>query len=115
MNHHVSWLTQFVNHSLGAFAASLLSLLHIKPTDPATPIPEHVVMALVVFLLAVVVVLWLKPRLSAEKPGAVQPVAEMLLTNPVGIGIHDVLEENAGDGVDPYGPMGGSVSLVILP
>src|SRR6266851_1457910 len=114
MEHHVSWLTQFVNHYLGAFAASLLSLLHIQPTDPATPIPEHVVMALVVFLLAGVLVLWLKPRLSAEEPGAVQQVAEMLLTNPLGFGIRDSLEENVSHGAEKFVPMVGSVAVFVL-
>jgi F-type H+-transporting ATPase subunit a len=114
MEHHVSWLTQFVNHYLGAFATFLLSLLHIQPTDRATPIPEHVVMSLVVFLLAVVVVLWMKPRLSAEKPGAVQQVAEMLLTNPLGFGIRDSLEENVAHGAEKFVPMVGSVAVFVL-
>ena len=53
METHVSWLTQIVNQYLGSFALSLLSALHIQPSNPATPIPEHVVMSFVVFLIGV--------------------------------------------------------------
>lgn len=114
MEHHVSWLTHIVNHYLGRFALSFLSALHIRPTNPAVPVPEHVVMSLVVVLLGVLGVLWLKPRLSAEKPGAVQQVVEMLLTNPLGFGIRDLLDENVGHGGRKFISMVGSVSVFIL-
>jgi F-type H+-transporting ATPase subunit a len=114
MEEHASWLTQVVNHYWGSRALSLLQALHIHPANPAMPIPEHVVMTWVVFLIGVLGTLWLKPRLSAEKPGAVQQIAEMLLTNPLGFGIMDLLEENAGHQGLKYMPMIGSVSVFIL-
>jgi F-type H+-transporting ATPase subunit a len=49
-----------------------------------------------------------------DKPGATQQVAEMLLTNPLGFGIRDLLTENAGHGGLKYVPMVGSVSVFIL-
>jgi F-type H+-transporting ATPase subunit a len=114
MEEHTSWLTQLVNHYLGGLALSLLHALHINPAKPAMPIPEHVVMLLVVFVIGALGTLWLKPRLSAEKPGAVQQIAEMLLTNPLGFGIRDLLEENAGHKGLNYVPLVGSISVFIL-
>jgi len=114
MEHHVSWLTQLVNHYLGGLALSFLQALHIKPADPATPIPEVVVMQLVVFLIGVVGTLWLRSRLSVGSPGAAQQIAEMLLKNPIGFGIQDLLEENAGHEALKYLPLVGSVSIFIL-
>ena len=67
MIEHVTWLTEFVNHHFGRFAFALLSALHIKPTNPELPIPEHVVTALVVLLVGTVLALVLRSRLSAEK------------------------------------------------
>jgi F-type H+-transporting ATPase subunit a len=114
METHVSWLTQIVNQYLGSFALSLLSALHIQPSNPATPIPEHVVMSFVVFLIGVLGTLWLRSRLSVENPGGAQQVAELLLTNPVGFGIRDLLDENVAHGGRKYVPLIGSVSVFIL-
>jgi F-type H+-transporting ATPase subunit a len=114
MKHHVSWLTAFLNKILGKYALTLLATLHIKLRDPANPIPEHVVMSLVVVLLAMVGVLWLRSRLSVERPGAAQQVAEFLLTNPLGFGIRDLLDENAGHAGRKFLPLVGSISVFIL-
>ncbi len=114
MEHHVSWLTQIVNHYLGSVALALLSALHIKPSYPDTPIPEHVVMALTVLVVGTLLALVLRSRLSVERPGASQQIAEMLMTNPMGFGINDVLEENAGHHWQKYVPMVGTVALFIL-
>ena len=114
MEHHVSWLTRIINHYLGHVALALLSVLHITPSDPQTPIPEQVVMGLVVLAIGTVLALWLRSRLSVEKPGAAQQVAEMLLTNPLGAGVRDLLEENAGHGSHQYVAMVGGISIFIL-
>ena len=114
MHEQATWLTQFVNHYLGGAALALLSTLHIRPENPELPIPEHVVMGLLVLVVATVLALLLRSRLSVEKPGASQQVAEFLLTNPLGFGINDVLEENAGHHWERYVPIVGSVSIFIL-
>ena len=60
MEEHVLWVTKFVNHLLGPIALSLLHALHITPENPETPIPQQVVMSLLVVIAAVVLVwLWL--------------------------------------------------------
>src|SRR5580658_11263115 len=104
MEHHVSWLTQIVNRILGTPALALLAALHIKPSYPDTPIPEHVVMALTVLVVGTLLALLLRARMSVERPGASQQIAEMLLTNPIGFGVNDVLEENAGHRRKDYVP-----------
>src|SRR5712691_7936147 len=96
MEEHVLGITRLVNHLLGPLVLSLLHALHITPENPELPIPQHVVMGLVVLLIGTLVALLLRSRLSVEKPGATQQVAEMLLTNPLGVGIRDLLEENIG-------------------
>jgi len=114
MAEHVTGLTEFVNHHLGRFALVLLSALHITPENPETPIPEHVVMAVVVLILGTLLALFLRSRLSVEKPGAAQQVAELLLTNPLGFGIKDLLEENVHHGALKLIPFVGSISVFVL-
>jgi F-type H+-transporting ATPase subunit a len=114
MTEHVTGLTQLVNHYLGPFALALLSWLHVTPENPETPIPEHVVMAFVVLILGTLLALFLRSRLSVEKPGAAQQIAELLLTNPLGFGIKDLLEENVHHGALKLIPFVGSISVFVL-
>jgi F-type H+-transporting ATPase subunit a len=114
MTEHVTGLTEFVNHHFGQFALALLSALHIQPSNPDLPIPEHVVMAIVVLLMGTVLALVLRARLSVEKPGAMQQVAELLLTNPMGFGIKDLVEENVHHGASKFTPFVGSISVFVL-
>jgi F-type H+-transporting ATPase subunit a len=100
MTEHVKWLTVFVNHYLGGAALSVLHALHIQPSRPDLPIPEHVVMSVVVFLIAALATLWLKPRLSVDNPGGAQQIAELLI--------------NAHDKKGKYVAMVGSVAAFIL-
>jgi F-type H+-transporting ATPase subunit a len=114
MEHHVSGLTQLVNHYLGHFAIALLAALHLKPTDPEVPIPEQVVMGLVVLIVGTLIAFYLRSRLSVEKPGALQQVAELLITNNMDFGIRDLLEENTGHEGVKYVPLVGSIAIFIL-
>jgi F-type H+-transporting ATPase subunit a len=114
MVEHVSELTRLVNLYLGPYALALLSFLHIQPRHPNRPIPEHVVMCVVVLLAGTVLALFLRSRLSVEKPGASQQVAELLLTNSLGFGIKDLLEENVHHGAAKLIPFVGSISVFVL-
>ena len=114
MAEHVTGLTEFVNHYLGRFALALLSALHIRPENPDMPIAEHVVMGVVVLIIGTLLALLLRSRLSVEKPGATQQVAELLLTNPLGFGIKDLLEENVHHGALKLIPFVGSISVFVL-
>jgi len=95
-------------------AAALLSRLHIQPANPETPLPQHVLMAIIAVLLGTVFALVVRSRLSVEKPGALQQVAEMLLTNPLEFGIRDLLVENVGHEGVRYVPFVGAISIFIL-
>jgi F-type H+-transporting ATPase subunit a len=114
MEEHVLGITRLVNHLLGPLVLSLLHALHIAPENPGLPIPQHVVMGLVVLAIGTLVAFSLRSRLSVEKPGAPQQVAEMLLTNPLGIGIRDLLEENAGNHAPRYIGFVGAISIFVL-
>lgn len=114
MEQHISWLTEFVNHYLGAAALTLMSALHIQPNNPKTPIPEHVVMGLVVLVVGTLLALWVRSRLSVERPGASQQIAEMLLTNREGFGIRDLLDENVPHDGRKYIHVVGTIGLFVL-
>jgi F-type H+-transporting ATPase subunit a len=114
MEEHVSSVTYFVNHYLGPFALSILNALHLKPKDPELPIPQHVVMGLLVLVILTLLALILRSRLSTEKPGAMQQIAEIVLTNPMRIGIRDTLDEAAGHHARSYTCVVGTISLFIL-
>jgi F-type H+-transporting ATPase subunit a len=114
MEEHVLGITRFVNHILGPLAAALLSKLHIQPANPDLPIPQHVVMGIVTVLIGTICALLVRPRLSVEKPAALQQVAEFLLTNPLEFGIRDLLVENVGPEGVRYVPFVGAISVFIL-
>jgi F-type H+-transporting ATPase subunit a len=114
MEENVLGITRFVNHIFGSFALSLLKALHIAPSNPEYPIPQHVVMALLVLVVGTLFALLVRSRLSVEKPGALQQMAEGLLTNPLGFGIRDLLEENVPHHGVRHVPFVGAVSIFIL-
>jgi F-type H+-transporting ATPase subunit a len=114
MEEHISQITHWFNRVFGPLALQLLHTLHIQPADFDRPIPEYVVMSLLVLLIGTVLAVLLRSRLSVERPGAFQQSAELLLTNPLGFGIKDLLEENTGHYADKFIAFTGSVSIFIL-
>jgi len=114
MEEHVSPITQWFNHIFAPIALALLHALHIQPADYYTPIPEYVVMSLLVLVICTILALIVRARLSVERPGPLQQVAELLLTNPLGFGIKDLLEENVAHGGGKYIAFTGSISIFIL-
>ncbi len=114
MEEHVNKLTLLVNHYFGPWALTLLTALHIHPNHPERPIPEHVVMSVLVLLLCTVFALILRSQLSVDKPGTLQQLAEGLLTNPLEFGIRDLLEENVGHEGLKHVAWVGSIAIFIL-
>lgn len=114
MEEHILGITKLLNWLLGKPAAALLAALHITPENPEYPIPNHVSMEILVFALAVVFFLWLKGRLSVEKPGATQQCMELVLSNPMEVGIKDLLRDNVGHHGNKYLPMVGSIGIFVL-
>jgi len=114
MEDQVLGVTKLINALLGKPALALLAALHIHSDNPQYPIPNHIAMELVVFLVAIVFFTWLKGRLSVENPGGTQQCMEMLLTNPMGVGVRDLLEDTAGHSALKYLAMVGSIGLFVL-
>ena len=114
MEEKLSGITQWVNHLFRPLALSLLHALGIQPANYDAPIPEYVVMSLIVLVVGTLIALILRARLSVDRPGPLQQTAELLLTNPMGFGIKDLLEENVGHEADKFIAFTGSVSIFIL-
>ena len=114
MEEHISRITHWVNHLFAPLALRILHALNIQPADFERPIPEYLVMSLIVLAVGTVLALLVRSRLSVERPGALQQSAELLLTNPLGFGIKDLLEENTGHYADKFIAFTGSVSIFIL-
>jgi len=114
MEEQILSVTQLINALLGKPVLALLAALHIRPENPDYPVPNHVAMELVVFLVAIVFFTWLRGRLSVDCPGGAQQCMEALLTNSMGVGARDLLEDIAGHGAEIYLPMLGSIGMFVL-
>jgi F-type H+-transporting ATPase subunit a len=107
-------VTKIVNALFGKLALALLALLHITPDDPKYPITNSFSMELLVVLLAVLFFLWLKPRISVDRPGATQQTMEFVITNPMGIGIKDLVDDIVGHGAERHIPIVATIGIFIL-
>src|SRR5271170_3013737 len=114
MHEHLNWFTVLLNKWLGGVALAVLSAFHVTPKDSTYPIPNFVAASLLVVLISMLFFLWLRPRISVDRPGGTQQVMEMLLTNPMGVGVRDLLDENIAHGARDYLPLVGSISIFIL-
>ncbi len=114
MEEQILGVTKLVNALLAKPALALLAALHIHAENPKYPIPDHIAMELVVFIFAIVFFTWLKGRLSVDNPGATQQCMEALLTNSMGVGAQDLLEDMAGHHGLKYLPMVGSIGMFVL-
>jgi F-type H+-transporting ATPase subunit a len=107
-------VTKVVNALLAKPALWLLALLHITPDDPKYPITNSFSMELLVVLLSVLFFLWLKGRISVDRPGATQQVMEFVITNPMGVGVKDLMDDIVGHGADRHIPIVATVGIFIL-
>jgi F-type H+-transporting ATPase subunit a len=114
MNEQLNWFTILLNNWFGSAANALLRAVHVTPADASHPIPNFVAATVAVALLTSLFFLWLRPRISADHPGATQQVLELMLTNPMGIGIRDLLDQNIQHGSRDFLPLVGSISIFIL-
>jgi F-type H+-transporting ATPase subunit a len=72
------WFTEILNRLLGGPVTALLRALGIQPAYPAAPITNSVAMEVLVVLLLLGFFLIVRSRLSVDKPGKIQHVAEIL-------------------------------------
>lgn len=114
MEHHQLWITGIVNNLLGKYVSALLTFLHINVSDSANPIPNHIAVELIVILLAVILFGILRARLSVDRPGLAQQLCEMLLTNPMGVGARDLLDDIVGHHGRSFLSVVGGVGLFVL-
>ena len=114
MEHHQLWITGVVNKLIGNYVAALLTFLHINVSDPANPIPNHIAVELVVILLAVILFGVLRARLSVDRPRLAQQLCEMLLTNPMGVGARDLLDDIIGHHGRAFLSVVGGVGLFVF-
>ncbi len=112
--HHVNPITEFVNRLIGQPVLHALEKAGFHVHDQANPIPDHVVMSVIVATVIMALALWLRRRLSVDRPGAAQQIAEFLMTNPLKMGVRDLLDENAGHHGRHYISMVGTVAVFIL-
>jgi len=75
------------------------------PTDPSLPIPQHVVMGMLVVLMGTILALIIKSRLSVEKPGGCSRL-RVAAANPMGFGIKDCWKKMCTHGAAKLVPFG---------
>jgi F-type H+-transporting ATPase subunit a len=107
-------VTKAVNALLAKPALALLALLHVQPDSAQYPITNSFSMELLVVLIAVLFFLWLKPRIRADRPGATQQVMEFVITNPMGIGVKDLVDDIVGHGAERHIPVVATIGIFIL-
>lgn len=114
MSEQINWVTVLVNRALGKAALVILALFHVHPANPEYPIPVYVATELLIFVIAIGFFAWFRRRISVESPGPLQQCLEGLLTNPMGVGVRDLLEDSVGHGAEKYLAMLGSIGMFVL-
>src|SRR5271168_982840 len=106
---HQLAITHFLNSIFGGVANSILHMVGLTPKSAEFPITDAVAMQLLVFTILIVYFLLVRMRLSADSPGAIQHVAEM---------IHEMVDTQAkgiiGHGHERYVPYALCVGVFIL-
>ncbi len=73
------WITTLLNRLFGGAATALLKALGIEAHDPAAPIPDYIALQVLVALILVALFLFLRSRLSLERPGNLQHALELAI------------------------------------
>src|SRR6266404_5728853 len=76
--HEQLWFTALLNKLFAGPVTALLHALKIEPHDVQSPIADFVAMQILVALIMLLFFALVRSRLSPEKPGAIQHVAELL-------------------------------------
>ena len=74
------WITALMNRLLGGPVNALLQALPpvFHPADPAAPINNAVAVEILVVAILLLIFLWVRSRLSVERPGGSQHLAETM-------------------------------------
>ncbi len=68
--------TALLNHLFAGPVTALLTALRVHPHNPAAPIPDHVAMQILVFMILIAFFLAVRASLSVDKPKALQHMLE---------------------------------------
>lgn len=101
------WITRIFNDHLAGLGNAALSLVGMKPEG--RPWANFIVMELLVALIIVVLFAMLKPRLSADKPGRLQHIFEVVYQF-----LHGESEEQVGHSGPSYIAYFGTIFIFIL-
>lgn len=96
----INFITHLLNHWFGAPLTALLERLGIQSAHPAHPINNTLALELIVFFGLILFFLLVRSRLSVEKPGPAQHLAEM--THEF---VNNQAEQVMGHGHDPHLPV----------
>ncbi|HEY1525456.1 MAG TPA: F0F1 ATP synthase subunit A [Candidatus Angelobacter sp.] len=105
------WITALLNRFFGGSVNAILQTLPpiFHPADPSAPINNAVAVEILVIVILLLIFLWVRSRLSVEKPGGSQHLAETLhefITNQS--------EEIIGHHSEKFTPFLASLFLFIL-
>ncbi|MCU1338476.1 MAG: synthase subunit [Bryobacterales bacterium] len=78
MPEHELWLTALFNDYLAGVANAILGLFNIQAANPARPWENWIVMELLVVAILMVLAAVVRSSLSADKPGKLQHIFELL-------------------------------------
>jgi len=69
-------LTSLLNHVFAGPVTALLTALGVHPEHPTAPIPDHLAMQLLVFVILILFFVAVRASLSVENPGTLQHIME---------------------------------------
>ena len=107
---HELWLTSFLNNILGKPVAGFLLAIGITPESPDRPITNYFAMEILVMIFIMALLAWLRTRLSADRPGRIQQLLEVIID-----GIGTQCEEIIGHGSQQFVPLLFALALFIFP
>ena len=109
MQEHELWLTAQFNNYLAGLANAILGLFHIAAENQARPWQNWLVMELFVFALLLVLFALLRTKLSVDKPGKIQHLAEVFYAF-----LSNTVEEAGIEHWQKFVPYFGTIFIFIL-
>src|SRR5262245_22434993 len=103
------WFTSLLNMLLGGPATALLNAIGVPPGDPSHPITESFAMQILVVLIIITLLGIVRAGLSADKPGKLQQILELVYD-----GLGGLAEEIIGHGAQAFVPLLFTLALFIF-
>src|SRR5579885_58461 len=103
------WPTAILNRLFGGPVSAFLRAIGVPPENPAHPIPNYLALEILVVVFMMVLLAWVRARLSADRPGKLQQLLEMLAN-----GLGSQTEEIVGHGGLAFLPFLFTIFVFIL-